>query len=49
MLHRRPDDDEFAHRLQLAELTYVTTSRASATTLAENYVGSAVDSLRLRS
>jgi p-hydroxybenzoate 3-monooxygenase len=49
MLHRRPDDDDFAHRLQLAELTYVTTSRAAATTLAENYVGSAVDTPDLRS
>jgi p-hydroxybenzoate 3-monooxygenase len=39
MLHRRPDDDEFAHRLQVAELAYVTGSRAMATTLAENYVG----------
>jgi len=44
MLHRRPDDDEFAHRLQLAELAYVTGSTAAATTLAENYVGWAVDS-----
>jgi p-hydroxybenzoate 3-monooxygenase len=43
MLHRRPDDDEFAHRLQLAELTYLTSSTAAATTLAENYVGWAVD------
>jgi p-hydroxybenzoate 3-monooxygenase len=43
MLHRRPDDDEFAHRLQLAELAYVTSSKAAATTLAENYVGWAVD------
>jgi p-hydroxybenzoate 3-monooxygenase len=48
MLHRRPDDDEFAHRLQLAELRYLTTSVAAATTLAENYVGSAVDSAELR-
>jgi p-hydroxybenzoate 3-monooxygenase len=43
MLHRRPDDDEFAHRLQLAELAYLTSSAAAATTLAENYVGWAVD------
>jgi p-hydroxybenzoate 3-monooxygenase len=43
MLHRRPDDDEFANRLQLAELAYVTGSTAAATTLAENYVGWAVD------
>jgi p-hydroxybenzoate 3-monooxygenase len=43
MLHRRPDDDDFAHRLQLAELAYVTGSAAAATTLAENYVGWPVD------
>jgi len=43
MLHRRPDDDDFAHKLQLAELAYVTGSAAAATTLAENYVGLAVD------
>jgi p-hydroxybenzoate 3-monooxygenase len=42
MLHRRPDDDEFAHKLQVAELDYVTGSTAMATTLAENYVGWAV-------
>ncbi len=39
MLHRRPDDDGFAHKLQVAELAYVTDSAAMATTLAENYVG----------
>jgi p-hydroxybenzoate 3-monooxygenase len=49
MLHRRPDDDEFAHKLQLAELAYVTSSRAAATTLAENYVGAAVDSATIGS
>jgi p-hydroxybenzoate 3-monooxygenase len=49
MLHRRPDDDEFAHRLQLAELAYVTSSTAAATTLAENYVGWAVDTSEARS
>jgi len=38
MLHRFPGD-EFQHRLQLAELDYVTSSRAAATSLAENYVG----------
>jgi p-hydroxybenzoate 3-monooxygenase len=43
MLHRRPDDDEFANQLQLAELACVTGSTAAATTLAENYVGWAVD------
>ena len=39
MLHRFHDDTPFHHRLQLAELDYVTRSRAKATTLAENYVG----------
>jgi p-hydroxybenzoate 3-monooxygenase len=39
MLHRSPDADPFAERLQLAELRYVATSRAAATSLAENYVG----------
>ena len=39
MLHRSPDADPFAERLQLAELRYVTTSQAAATSLAENYVG----------
>jgi p-hydroxybenzoate 3-monooxygenase len=39
MLHRLEGGDEFRRRLQLAELDYVTGSRAAATTLAENYVG----------
>jgi p-hydroxybenzoate 3-monooxygenase len=39
MLHRFHDETPFHHRLQLAELEYVVTSRAKATTLAENYVG----------
>jgi p-hydroxybenzoate 3-monooxygenase len=39
MLHRFPGDDAFGRRLQLAELDYLTTSRAAAKTLAENYVG----------
>jgi p-hydroxybenzoate 3-monooxygenase len=39
MLHTFPGADEFQHRLQLAELNYVTGSRAGSTTLAENYVG----------
>jgi p-hydroxybenzoate 3-monooxygenase len=37
--HRDPDADGFTHRLQLAELEYVTTSRSAAASLAENYVG----------
>jgi p-hydroxybenzoate 3-monooxygenase len=32
-------EDAFQHRLQLAELDYVTSSRAAATSLAENYTG----------
>jgi p-hydroxybenzoate 3-monooxygenase len=39
MLHTFPGADEFQHRLQLAELDYVTGSRAGSTSLAENYVG----------
>lgn len=39
MLHRFAGDDAYQHRLQLAELDYVTGSRAAATALAENYVG----------
>jgi p-hydroxybenzoate 3-monooxygenase len=39
MLHRFPGTDGFQHRLQIAELDYVTHSRAAATALAENYVG----------
>jgi p-hydroxybenzoate 3-monooxygenase len=43
MLHRFHDDSPFQHRLQLAELDYVTSSKAKATTLAENYVGLPLD------
>ena len=39
MLHRADDGDPFTHQLQLSQLRYVTTSRAAATSLAENYVG----------
>ncbi len=39
MLHRFEDDGGFEHRRQLAELDQVTTSRAAATMLAENYTG----------
>ena len=39
MLHRFDPDDIYQHRLQLAQLQYVTSSTAAATTLAENYVG----------
>ncbi len=39
MLHRFDDENAFDHRRQLAELDYVTSSRAASQTLAENYVG----------
>ena len=39
MLHLFPNENPFDHHRQLAELDYVTSSRAGAITLAENYVG----------
>ncbi|KVU30278.1 4-hydroxybenzoate 3-monooxygenase [Burkholderia ubonensis] len=39
MLHPSEDDTPFVNRLKLAELKYVTRSRAAAQALAENYVG----------
>lgn len=39
MLHRFPDENPFDQRRQLAELDYVTSSRAASKSLAENYVG----------
>jgi p-hydroxybenzoate 3-monooxygenase len=39
MLHRFPGDDPFEPQLQRSQLHYVVSSRAAATTLAENYVG----------
>jgi p-hydroxybenzoate 3-monooxygenase len=39
MLHLFPGENAFDLRRQVAELDYVTSSRAGATTLAENYVG----------
>ncbi len=39
LLHNAENGDEFDRKLQLSQLRYVTTSRAAATTLAENYVG----------
>jgi p-hydroxybenzoate 3-monooxygenase len=43
LLHRFHDETPFHHRLQLAELDYVVSSRAKAQTLAENYVGLPLD------
>jgi p-hydroxybenzoate 3-monooxygenase len=39
MLHVDPDADAFGHQLALAQLEYVASSRAMATSLAENYTG----------
>lgn len=39
MLHRFPDEGPFDYRRRLAELDYVTSSRAGSQSLAENYVG----------
>jgi p-hydroxybenzoate 3-monooxygenase len=42
-LHRFPDETEFDYRRQLADLDYITGSRAAMTSLAENYVGLPLD------
>jgi p-hydroxybenzoate 3-monooxygenase len=39
MLHVDPEDDAFGDQISQAQLDYVTTSRAMATSLAENYTG----------
>jgi p-hydroxybenzoate 3-monooxygenase len=39
MLHSFPDDDAFQQGIQRSQLRYTVSSRAAATTLAENYVG----------
>jgi p-hydroxybenzoate 3-monooxygenase len=39
MLHRFPGDDAFQRKLQLAQLRWVSSSRAAAASLAENYTG----------
>jgi p-hydroxybenzoate 3-monooxygenase len=39
MLHKFPDESAFDYRRRLAELDYVTSSKAAAQSLAENYVG----------
>ena len=39
MLHRISGDDRFEERRQLADLDYLTSSRAAAQSFAENYVG----------
>ncbi|HET6177476.1 MAG TPA: 4-hydroxybenzoate 3-monooxygenase [Candidatus Sulfotelmatobacter sp.] len=39
LLHKFPGGDQFEEHRQLADLDYLTTSRAAAQTFAENYVG----------
>ena len=39
LLHRFPEEGDFGRRMQLAELEYISGSRAAQTALAENYVG----------
>ncbi len=39
LLHRFPADGPFGAKMQLAELDYLTSSKAAMTALAENYVG----------
>jgi p-hydroxybenzoate 3-monooxygenase len=43
MLHRFDTDNAFDRRRQVGELDYVTSSRAAAQSLAENYVGLPLD------
>ncbi|WP_067467297.1 4-hydroxybenzoate 3-monooxygenase [Actinomadura macra] len=43
LLHVDPSADEFGHRLQRSQLDYVASSKAAATSLAENYVGLPLD------
>jgi len=39
LLHRLPEENAFDHQRQLADLDYLTSSRAATTSLAEQYVG----------
>ncbi|MGI9501129.1 MAG: 4-hydroxybenzoate 3-monooxygenase [Geminicoccaceae bacterium] len=39
LMHRFPEDGSFGAKMQLAELDYLTSSKAAMTALAENYVG----------
>jgi len=43
LLHRLPDETAFDHERQLADLDYLTSSRAAMTSLAEQYVGLPLD------
>ena len=39
LMHNFPEDGEFGRKMQIAELSYVASSRAAQTTIAENYIG----------
>ena len=39
LMHRFPGEDAFTHKVQMAELDYLSHSKAASTALAENYVG----------
>ena len=39
LMHRFPETDAFARRMQVAELAYIAGSRAAQQSIAENYVG----------
>ena len=43
LLHRFENERPFEYKRQLAEMEYVVTSKAAATSLAENYVGFPLD------
>ncbi len=45
LMHRFENEPAFSHKRQQAELEYVMTSRAAATSLAENYVGLPLDGM----
>ena len=45
MLHRFTEEEDFARRMQQAEIDYVTSSEAGLKTIAENYVGLPYESL----
>ena len=39
LMHRFPENGSFGHKMQVAEMAYLFSSRAAMTALAENYVG----------
>jgi p-hydroxybenzoate 3-monooxygenase len=43
LMHRFPDTGEFGQKIQEAELDYLVHSQAASTSLAENYVGLAME------